>query len=131
MLSCFPASAPQITFSVSFPGPPSSPPNWWCCHALGLGPFVFSIQAHPLGDLIQSHGFKYLSATNGHIYISSPVQFSSIVQSCPTLCDPHGLQHTQSPCQIPDNFCNPTSYPTSSPEHQIDASDITHVPLIS
>ena len=26
------------------------------------------------------------------------VQFSSVVQSCPTLCDPHGLKHTRLPC---------------------------------
>ena len=25
-------------------------------------------------------------------------QFSSVTQSCPTLCDPHGLQHARLPC---------------------------------
>ena len=29
------------------------------------------------------------------------VQFSSVAQSCPTLCDPHGLQHTIPPYPSP------------------------------
>ena len=32
-----------------------------------------------------------------HIYTLS-VQFSSVAQSCPIFCDPHGLQHTCFPC---------------------------------
>ena len=28
-------------------------------------------------------------------------QFSSVTQSCLTLCDPHGLQHTRPPCPSP------------------------------
>ena len=29
------------------------------------------------------------------------VQFSSVAQSCPTLCNPHGLQHARPPCPSP------------------------------
>ena len=38
-------------------------------------------------------------------------QFSSVVQSCLTLCDPHGLQHTRLPCPSP----TPGTYSNSSP----------------
>ena len=53
-------------------------------------------------------------------------QFSSVTQSCPTLCDPHGLQHSRLPCPSPTpgacsnscplrQWCHPTisslSYP--------------------
>ena len=31
----------------------------------------------------------------------SSVQFSSVIQSCPTLCDSHGLQHARPPCPSP------------------------------
>ena len=37
-------------------------------------------------------------------YVSDTVesiQFSSVTQSCLTLCDPHGLQHTRLPCPSP------------------------------
>ena len=39
------------------------------------------------------------------------VQFSSVAQLCPTLCDPHGLQHTRLPCPSP----TPGAYSNSSP----------------
>ena len=29
------------------------------------------------------------------------LQFSSVTHSCPTLCDPHGLQHARPPCPSP------------------------------
>ena len=45
-------------------------------------------------------------------------QFSSVAQSCPTLCDPHGLQHARPPClsptlrvysnSCPSQWCHPT-----------------------
>ena len=43
---------------------------------------------------------------------------SSVTQSCPTLCDPHGLQHTGLPCPSPANQVGdaiPPSYPMLSP----------------
>ena len=49
------------------------------------------------------------------------VWFSSVVQSCPTLCDPHELQHTRLPCPSPTprvylNSCplSPWCHPTIS-----------------
>ena len=38
-----------------------------------------------------------------------PVKFSSVAQSCWILCDPHGLQHSRPPCQLP----TPGVYPNS------------------
>ena len=38
-------------------------------------------------------------------------QFRSVTQSCPTLCDPHGLQHTRPPCPSP----TPGAYSNSCP----------------
>ena len=45
-------------------------------------------------------GLKYLFISR-HMHPLSTVQFSSVTQSCPTLCDPHGLQHTRPPCPSP------------------------------
>ena len=39
------------------------------------------------------------------------VQFSLVPQSCPTLCDPHGLQQARPPCSSP----TPRVYPNSCP----------------
>ena len=55
----------------------------------------------------------------GLLTILSSVQFSSVAQSCLTLCDPHGLQHTRLCCSswtpgdgsnscISSWWCNPT-----------------------
>ena len=41
-------------------------------------------------------------------------KFSSVAQSCPTLCDPHGLQHTRLPCLSP----TPRAYYNSCPSSQ-------------
>ena len=37
--------------------------------------------------------------------------FSSVIQSCPTLCNPHGLQHARPPCPSP----TPRVYSNSCP----------------
>ena len=42
-----------------------------------------------------------------------PVQFGSVTQSCPTLCDPHGLQHTRLPCPSPSPVACSNSHPLS------------------
>ena len=49
-----------------------------------------------------------------HLYLLLSCQFSSVAQSCPTLCDPHGLQHTRPPCPSP----TPGGYPSSCPSSQ-------------
>ena len=41
------------------------------------------------------------------------VQFSSVTQSCLTLCDPHGLQHTTLPCPSPTPRTCSNSCPSS------------------
>ena len=35
------------------------------------------------------------------------VQFSSVAQSCPTLCDPHELPHARPPCPSPTSGVHP------------------------
>ena len=47
-----------------------------------------------------------------HIQFSS-AQFSSVTQSCPTLCDPHGLQHARLPCPSPTPRACSNSCPSS------------------
>jgi len=41
------------------------------------------------------------------------VQFSSVAQSCPTFCDPHGLQHARLPCPSPTPVACSNSCPLS------------------
>ena len=41
------------------------------------------------------------------------VQFSSVAQSCPTLCDPHELQHARPPCSSPTPGVHSDSHPSS------------------
>ena len=45
--------------------------------------------------------------------LSCAVQFSSVAQSCPTLCDPHEPQHTRPPCPSPTPGADPNSCPLS------------------
>ena len=44
--------------------------------------------------------------------LSGP-QFSSVAQSCPTLCDPHEPQHTRPPCPSPTPRVHPNPCPLS------------------
>ena len=41
------------------------------------------------------------------------VQFSSVAQLCPTLCDRHELQHVRLPCSSPTPRVYPNSCPSS------------------
>ena len=58
------------------------------------------------------------SGLNSCLRIQNPslqhFQFSSVAQSCPTLCDPHGLQHARPPCPSPTPGACSNS-PTPSP----------------
>ena len=56
--------------------------------------------------------FKYLSTFSTEIILSL-LQFSSVTQSCPTLCDPHGLQHSRLPCPSPTPRACSNSCPSS------------------
>ena len=46
-------------------------------------------------------------------WIFLKVQFSSVAQSCPTLCDPHELQHARPPCPSPTPGGHSNSRPLS------------------
>ena len=43
----------------------------------------------------------YISGWKDNILKISILKFSSVTQLCPTLCDPHGLQHARLPCPSP------------------------------
>ena len=58
-----------------------------------------------------------------------PVQFSSVAQLCPTLCDPHGLQHARTPCPSPTPRVYPNSCPLSQWCHPIISSSV--IPISS
>ena len=54
----------------------------------------------------------------------SSVQFSSVIQSCPTLWDPHGLQHARLPCPSPTPRACSNSSPSSWWCHPIISSSV-------
>ena len=47
------------------------------------------------------HSGRFFTSWTTKRSLEYSVQFSSVAQSCPTLCDPHGLQHTRPPCPPP------------------------------
>ena len=51
-------------------------------------------------------------------------QFSSVAQSCPTLCDPHEPQHTRPPCPSPTPRVYPNPCPSSRWCHQAISSSV-------
>ena len=52
------------------------------------------------------------------------IQFSSVTQSCPTLCDPHEVQHTRPPCTSPTPGVHPNSCPSSQWCHPAISSSV-------
>ena len=51
-------------------------------------------------------------------------QFSSVAQSCPTLCDPHESQHTRPPCPSLNPRVHPNPCPLSQWCHPIISSSV-------
>ena len=47
------------------------------------------------------------------LFSCQSIQFSSVAQSCPTLCWPHEQQHTRPPCTSPTARVYPNTYPLS------------------
>ena len=67
---------------------------------------------------VLSHGFLFL-------LIAAPLYwFNSFTQSCLTLCDPHGLQHTRLPCPSPSPRACSNSCPLSRWCHPTISSSI-------
>ena len=54
----------------------------------------------------------------------SSVQFSSVAQSCPILCDPHELQHARPPCPSPTPRVHSNSCPSSRWCHSAVSSSV-------
>ena len=82
-----------------------------------------------------SHSPKYYSHTRVSIQCSYhftiretafvfKIQFSSVTQSCPTLCDPHGLQHGRPPCPSPTPIAYSNLCPSSWRCHSTSSSVI-------
>ena len=68
----------------------------------------------PLHDPSPTYVLLFIQKKLKVRYVSDTVegiQFSSVTQSCLTLCDPHGLQHTRPPCPSP----TPEVYSNSCP----------------
>ena len=57
-------------------------------------------------------------------WIFLKVQFSSVAQSCPTLCDPHELQHARPPCPSPTPGGHSNSRPLSQWCHPAISSSV-------
>ena len=56
---------------------------------------------------------EFTAVTEDTTLTESSVQFSSVTQSCPTLCDPHGSQHARPPCPSPTPGVHSDSRPSS------------------
>ena len=76
----------------------------------------------PLNNRHQAHYQIILSVVIWHSLHCA--QFSSTVQSCPTLCDPHGLQHARPACPSSTARVDSNSCPLSQWYHPTISSSI-------
>ena len=81
---------------------------------MGPKPSEGSEVAHKLKNIGLDHNFPSFEETVRHkeVYPSS-VQFSSVAQSCPTLCDPKNHSTARPPCPSPTPGVHSDSRPLS------------------
>ena len=83
-------------------------------------PFFSKSARHPIGWMYYKWLLPYWWPFRLFFF---PIQFSSVTQSCPTLCNPNESQHTRPPC--------PSSTPIQTHVHRVgDAIQPSH-PLLS
>ena len=71
----------------------------WTRHLVGL---PSGIDKHAVSSFTRTQdSLSALLKLNMCVCVCESLQFSSVAQSCPTLCDPHELQHTRPPCPSP------------------------------
>ena len=54
---------------------------------------------------------KFISAISSDSIYTCQYQFSSVIQSCPTLCDPMSRKHARAPCPSPTPRVHPNPCP--------------------
>ena len=83
----------------------------WVCVKRDSSPLLFTLQhSYIHSDL----WFSGLLPCTGFLYLSlRSVQFSSVTQSCPTLCNPQAWQHARPPCPSPTPGVHPNPCPLS------------------
>ena len=67
---------------------------------------------------------KDINPQNGFQQLACSVQFSSVTQSCPTLCDPNESQHARPPCLSPSPRVHSDSCPSSQWCHPAISSSV-------
>ena len=66
----------------------------------------------------------YVQVTIAYLITNYSVQFSSVTQSCLTLCDPHESQHARLPCPSPTPRVHSNSCPSSRRCHPAISSSV-------
>ena len=98
----------------------------WCSSSTPIVPVdTYLIQAITYMYFILSCGKWFLCCLASGIQFSS---ISSVAQSCPTLCNPHGLQHTRLPCPSPTPRACSNSFLLSWWCHPTSSSSVTSFP---
>ena len=84
----------------------------------------------PLSFVTTKNAFKHSQMSPGEVAVGisigweTPICYCSVTQSCPTLSDPHGLQHARLPCPSPTPRVCSNSCPSSQWCHPTISSSV-------